>query len=1159
MIELTGLSLVNWHLFTAEEINFAGNSAILGKNASGKSTLIDMIQTVMTGGSGGLYRYNQSAGEGGGQSDRTLRSYCLGQTDQGVTLRQQGITHIALKFGGAARLRPVTLGLCIEVAANEEARVVGRYVADGVAVARDDLVEMKDGTLHPAAWATVRARLRLACQQAGGDLFEHQPPTAARVFIREYMRVLFTGRRQPDADRFIKAFIMALSFEEMKSVEAFVQRYLLAKDDINIADLRESIQRYQQIQRDIVELEKKLVMLKPIDAEIQRFEQLLEKEDIGERMRRLAVLLASGKEHYSLLAQRRTKRRELASLRDELQRISDDVEVAEREIASVRAQIEATGAEAQRHALRKEIELADRDRQGLIDRLKARFQPVAKALELLQHRDRLQSMGVGLGQLSIELEQINREGQGLSPPAWPKSPEYMEQLVGKAAEQAKDRAQRVEIKRDETTALRVESQKRISELTVQLNEARQGRVVLHQRTTALIEVLRAAGFKPRALCEVIDVVDENWRDAAEALLGRDREAVIVDPEHAEQAVSILRRDRDRFPGCRIANTRKLAGAQFRGDPGTLAATIDGTDNVAMAFVVFRLGNVRLSEHQADLMSQGRAIMRDGSYYDGLVVEVRRPEGLKIGRVAASLMSDVIKKDISDEQQILETHRRNENFLSDVFQRLVFLSAEVPPAERLDAITIALTSAEDRRADLKVRIDNVGLQIDPRLREEQARLGMLIRSLRDDHGERREAAGGLDREIRELDTRIGGGASTPGSRYAFNHALGQFRDRLRLVSVFRHLRPIFVERRGQRTDSKLADDLVTELERLASTRQQTDLKIRDDIISYCMAFTAQRPFDRDSKVIGDIKPWVTETIALLEGNDLMLYRRQADEAAERITYLFRSSFVHELNSRFRALETEIDDLKSALRSKRLHGEVYSLHAQVRPEFRPLYDLARASESDDRVLNLLFSATPEENHPLAPAIAQVEGLLRDPDARFEIFQDYRNYYNFDLRMRDANGYETSYDRRRGVASGAERQVPFYVIIGAALSSIYHGTRRSADAELGLGLAVFDEAFSKMDGQNQRTMLRFYNEIGLQVVIAAPSEKRAVVYENLDSVVDVYRYGRHAELEVSQIKQRARQAMWDANPEHLSDEDLLLRMADAPTAQGDLRPTDEDEAVH
>jgi uncharacterized protein YPO0396 len=137
----------------------------------------------------------------------------------------------------------------------------------------------------------------------------------------------------------------------------------------------------------------------------------------------------------------------------------------------------------------------------------------------------------------------------------------------------------------------------------------------------------------------------------------------------------------------------------------------------------------------------------------------------------------------------------------------------------------------------------------------------------------------------------------------------------------------------------------------------------------------------------------------------------------------------------------------------------------------------------VLEALFGRGAPRDERHAAALAKVERLLGD-EAGFEDFQDYRNYYTFDLLTRDIeSGREMSFERRRGVASGAERQVPFYVIIGAALASLYHGSRRSgAQDERGIGLAMFDEAFSKMDGPNQRTLLEFYGDVGLQVLIAA-----------------------------------------------------------------------------
>ena len=289
-----------------------------------------------------------------------------------------------------------------------------------------------------------------------------------------------------------------------------------------------------------------------------------------------------------------------------------------------------------------------------------------------------------------------------------------------------------------------------------------------------------------------------------------------------------------------------------------------------------------------------------------------------------------------------------------------------------------------------------------------------------------------------------------------------------------------------------------------------------------------------RIIREIRPWVDESISSLEENELIQYRRQADEAADQVGRLFRTTFVHELNSRFAMLRAELDNLGKALRSRPLHNEIYTLHAQVKPEFAALHRLALASEDDE---STLFGRGMPRDEDQAQALREVERLLNDDKCDYSIYQDYRKYFSFDLRMEDiSTGRKTSFDRRRGVASGAERQVPYYVIIGAALSSIYHGTRRQRPGvRLGLGLAVFDEAFSKMDGPNQRTLLDFYREIGLQTLIAAPSEKRSVVLENLECIIDVFRDGDDVTAESARIKEHARAQMRAANPQHLSDAEL------------------------
>jgi uncharacterized protein YPO0396 len=181
------------------------------------------------------------------------------------------------------------------------------------------------------------------------------------------------------------------------------------------------------------------------------------------------------------------------------------------------------------------------------------------------------------------------------------------------------------------------------------------------------------------------------------------------------------------------------------------------------------------------------------------------------------------------------------------------------------------------------------------------------------------------------------------------------------------------------------------------------------------------------------------------------------------------------------------------------------------------------------------------PHKDTIAELEALLEDPNKDFTQFEDYRNFYTFEIHMEDiTTGRTTRWETRRGIGSGAEQQVPIYVAIGASLASVYGSAERRPGQSTGVALAIFDEAFSKLDGKNQRQMMSFYKKLGLQIVIAAPNEKRVAVLEHIDTVVEVDRIGDGARTTVVQIKERARRELRAIDPDLMSDSDLQTRMA-------------------
>jgi hypothetical protein len=1135
MIELSRIVLLNWHMISRADLNVGGDLAILGQNRSGKSTIIDLIQAVLAGGSARIYRFNRSAGEGGSRSDRTLAGYCLGQLSDDSFLRNQAITHVALVFEDRSGTRlPVSLGLSVEATRGRPAEVVGMYVAEGVAVDTGMLIDAQGDSIRPSEWSVVRRRLERACVAGNGQL---HTPGDARSFIREYMRALFTRRKTSDPDRFARTFIAALSFMDMTSVEQFVRRYLLERRDVDIAELRESIQRYREIQKTIADLERRLEALRALKVEVERYSELLADEDACRSIERTALLIEAVGGLLSNIGAKRANAAELANVVGELERLEVEIATENETLEAIRRQLNASGAAAQRETVQRDIKEIDRARNAVMDRLRNRYLAAARATQLLQMRDRLSV--VNPGELIRALEAIQQASDGLEPPDWPRDPAAMDRLLDELAAAAETRTPKVLDFRNDAIAWVRRIREEIAEDREKLAAARSGRVPLSAGTTRLIETLRAEGMQPRTLCEVADIQNEDWRDPVEALLGRDREAVIVAPEHASRATSILRHGRASYPQCRVVNTIKLQSRATVPEAGTLASVVTSSDPLAMAFVLFRIGNVRMAEDQEALLSGGRAVMMDGSYNDGIVTDMRKADQYKIGLAAAPLMEASLTASIEEGKRNLSIHEAHEKFFEDVLAILKDCSASVDAKNRLDAIVLELDGISERRAEALGRLEAISAMVDPSLLNAEAKSKLLISGFTQDREDLIERRGAIRKEAEEIRKRLGAGDGVPGSYLSLAQRRRQFMAIVPKLSLLRKLRPR-LEELSSRPWARVASDMAKRASEIIDAHRALERSIRLALGHYAMNFPDALEGAADAKITGAVRQWVTEGVEALEGNELIRYRSQADEAAERVSRLFRTNFIHELNSRFGTLEAELETLGRALRSRPLHGDIYQLQSLLKPEFEDLYRLARDSETDESVLDALFGRGEPKDERHARALQKVEQLLADEEFDFAVYQDYRNYFAFDLRMRDvASGRIKSFDRHRGVASGAERQVPFYVVIGAALASIYHGSRQIGGVdEMGVGLAVFDEAFSKMDGPNQRSLLDFYRQIGLQVVIAAPSEKRAAVFENLDCVIDVYRSGDVAFAETVQIRERARQEMRAANPQHASDEELAER---------------------
>ncbi len=206
--------------------------------------------------------------------------------------------------------------------------------------------------------------------------------------------------------------------------------------------------------------------------------------------------------------------------------------------------------------------------------------------------------------------------------------------------------------------------------------------------------------------------------------------------------------------------------------------------------------------------------------------------------------------------------------------------------------------------------------------------------------------------------------------------------------------------------------------------------------------------------------------------------------------------------------QIRDLNRAIRDNFFGRERYRFTVIPHPQYRRFYDMI----TDDLLVEgyNLFSNVFLERHgdtvdELFRQIVDTGDGLLSADRRQQLaenlqrFTDYRTFLEFDMVSIDEEGRESRLSRMITKKSGGETQTPFYVAVLSSFLQVYRVRQEEANT---LRLIVFDEAYNKMDHQRIRESIKMIREMGLQVILAAPTEKIADIAPLVDRNLLVYR---------------------------------------------------------
>lgn len=273
-------------------------------------------------------------------------------------------------------------------------------------------------------------------------------------------------------------------------------------------------------------------------------------------------------------------------------------------------------------------------------------------------------------------------------------------------------------------------------------------------------------------------------------------------------------------------------------------------------------------------------------------------------------------------------------------------------------------------------------------------------------------------------------------------------------------------------------------------------------------------------------WAKGRERQLEEDELRQFRAEFEEARTRMEADLTEGLINRLSDKFRKARAQIQRLNRNLAGRRFTGQTYAFEISLNDALRPIHALAEAvAEIPSR--GLAVADQPEADPRVRAGFKELERRLSDPELVKEL-RDYRRFFDFELKMTNERGEETTLSRRSQTGSGGQKQAPYYVAVGAAMAAAYYPKGAVGEPD-GLGLVVFDEAFNNLDAPNTRALLAFFADLHLQVIVAAPDKVRAMFLENADTIVSVNRRPDTQEpvLTVTHPTLRARRALAEANP--------------------------------